>query len=125
MAAAFNPVVWFEIPVHDMKRSREFYEYVLDTRLELHDLGGLEMAWFPMVQGAPGTTGCLAKGESYVPSHEGTMIYLSVGDIEASLKRIVEKGGKVLNPKMSIGEHGFVAHFEDCEGNRAALHSTT
>ena len=34
-----------------------------------------------------------------------------------------ENGGKTLNPQKSIGEHGFVAHFEDCEGNRIAIHS--
>jgi predicted enzyme related to lactoylglutathione lyase len=30
----------------------------------------------------------------------------------------------VLNPKTSIGEYGFVGHFEDSEaGNRVAVHS--
>jgi predicted enzyme related to lactoylglutathione lyase len=28
-----------------------------------------------------------------------------------------------LRAKTSIGQHGFVGHFEDCEGNRVALHS--
>jgi predicted enzyme related to lactoylglutathione lyase len=31
----------------------------------------------------------------------------------------------VLNGKQSIGAHGFVAHFEDTEGNRVALHATS
>ena len=35
------------------------------------------------------------------------------------------EGGKTFNEKMSIGEHGFVAHFEDSEGNCVALHSMT
>jgi hypothetical protein len=38
---------------------------------------------------------------------------------------VVERGGMVLNPKMNIGEYGFVGHFEDSEGNRVALHSMT
>jgi predicted enzyme related to lactoylglutathione lyase len=25
-------------------------------------------------------------------------------------------------PRMSIGAHGFIAHFEDTEGNRVAVH---
>jgi len=29
----------------------------------------------------------------------------------------------VLLPKMSIGEYGFIAHFQDSEGNRVALHA--
>ena len=54
---------------------------------------------------------------------KGTVVYFSVWDIDAVLKRVEEKGGKVLNPKMSIGEYGFLGHFEDSEGNRVALHS--
>ncbi len=27
-------------------------------------------------------------------------------------------------PRMGIGEHGFIAHFEDTEGNRVALHES-
>jgi uncharacterized protein len=48
MSADFNPVGWFEIPVTDMARARTFYEHVLGLRLELHDIGPLQMAWFPM-----------------------------------------------------------------------------
>jgi predicted enzyme related to lactoylglutathione lyase len=82
------------------------------------------MAWFPMTQNATGATGTLVKAESYTPSYAGTLVYFSVDNIEEALTRVNKKGGKTLNPKMSIGEYGFVAHFEDCEGNRVALHST-
>ena len=81
------------------------------------------MAWFPANQGVAGATGTLIKAESYVPSHSGSMVYLSVDNIDDTLKRVEEKSGKVLNPKTSIGEYGFVAHFEDCEGKRVGLHS--
>ena len=39
------------------------------------------------------------------------------------LKRVHASGGKTLMPKMGIGAYGFIAHFEDSEGNRVALHS--
>lgn len=81
------------------------------------------MAWFPMVQDGPGATGSLVQQESYIPSYEGSMVYFSVEDINKTLAQVEEHGGKVLNPKNSIGEFGFVAHFEDTEGNRVALHS--
>lgn len=120
---AKNPVGWFEIPVTDMERGMKFYQNILGVQLKPFVMGSLNMAWFPMVQGAEGSSGALIKGEHYVPSYAGTMVYLSVDDIDATLKRVQENGGKVLNPKTSIGEYGFVAHFEDCEGNRVALHS--
>lgn len=118
-----NPINWFEIPVNDFERAKDFYEYVFGYELTVNDLAELKMAWFPMHQDAPGATGSLVKSKEYTPSHAGSLVYFSVGDIDRTLKKIVEKGGKMLNPKKNIGEYGFVAHFEDCEGNRIALHS--
>lgn len=118
-----NPINWFEIPVKDIHRAKSFYEKVLDCKLSIQDFGGLKMAWFPMSQDAPGATGSLVQHESYVPSHQGSMVYFSIEDINKTLEIIGDNGGKVLNPKNSIGEFGFVAHFEDSEGNRVALHS--
>jgi hypothetical protein len=123
MTSQNNAVSWFEIPETDMRRAKAFYEHVLGATLEVTNMDGSEMAWFPMAQGAPGAGGTLIKGEGYQPSHAGTLVYLSVPDIDAALRRANEKGGQTLLPKMSIGEHGSIAHFEDPEGNRVALHS--
>jgi uncharacterized protein len=53
------------------------------------------------------------------------VVYFLVDDINAALGRADEKGGKTLVPKMSIGEHGFIAHLADTEGNRIALYAMT
>jgi predicted enzyme related to lactoylglutathione lyase len=118
-----NPVNWFEIPVTDINRAKKFYEAVFGLQITLNQMGQLEMGFIPMDDNAYGAAGSLVKGEGYVPSHTGVRIYFSVPDIEAVLEQIKQKGGKVLLPKTSIGEYGFVAHFEDSEGNRVALHS--
>lgn len=123
VAIKINPVNWFEIPVRDLGRARKFFEKVLDRELTLEDMDGLKMAFFPMAQGAMGAAGSLIKGESYEPSHAGTVVYFTVEDIEETLRRIQANGGKMLVPKKSIGEYGFIAQFEDTEGNRLALHS--
>ncbi|MBU43790.1 MAG: glyoxalase [Spirochaetaceae bacterium] len=115
--------VWFEIPVLDLENAKSFYEKILQQKLEIHELGPLRMAWFPMKEGAYGCAGTLVQAQTYEPSYSGTMIYLGVDDIDAVLKRVSEAGGKVLNEKSQIGEHGYVGHFEDCEGNRVGLHS--
>ncbi len=121
-----NVINWFEIPVTDMDRAKTFYEAVLDLELKLIDLGDIKMAWFPsMDQTNDEAAGTLMQADEYIPSHEGTMVYFSVADIEATLGRAVVNGGKVLHPKKGIGEFGFVGHFEDTEGNRVALHSRT
>ncbi len=123
VATQINPVNWFEIPVKDIERSRKFYQAVFDYKLEIQEMKPFTMAFFPMVQKGSGAAGTLIRGESYVPSHNGTIVYFSVDDIEETLRRINANGGKTLMPKKSIGEYGFIAHFEDCEGNRLALHS--
>jgi predicted enzyme related to lactoylglutathione lyase len=45
-------------------------------------------------------------------------------NINETLKRAVENGGQLLYPKTSIGDLGFVAEFQDSEGNRIALHQS-
>jgi len=120
---ATNPVNWFEIPVDDLDRAKKFYETVLGIELSLQEMGPLQMAWFPMTEGLPGATGSLVKGEGYSPSTAGSLVYFTVKDLDETLGRVSAGGGKVLFPKMSIGEYGFIAHFEDSEGNRVALHA--
>ncbi|MYC27076.1 MAG: VOC family protein [Nitrospira sp. SB0662_bin_26] len=125
MSDQTNPVNWFEIPVNDLERAKQFYETVFGLQLSLNEMGPMKMAWFPMTQGGPGATGTLIKSEGYVPSHAGTLVYFTVTDIEGALDKINATGGKMLMPKTSIGEHGHIAHFQDCEGNRVALHAMT
>jgi hypothetical protein len=125
MAVQANPVNWFEVPAADLDRAKTFYEHVLGVSLTRNDMGPLQMAWFPMNEDAPGACGTLVKADGYEPSMTGTVVYFPVPDIEAALARAEAKGGKTLAPKTSIGEYGFIAHFQDSEGNRVALHSQT
>lgn len=118
-----NPVNYFEIPVADMARAVRFYEQVLLVDFELAEIDGHPMALFPYHKDAPGITGALAYGESYRPGRQGARIYFTVTNIDATLRRAVDAGGQVLYPKTSIGEHGFVAEFEDTEGNCIAIRS--
>jgi predicted enzyme related to lactoylglutathione lyase len=120
-----NPVTWFEIPVTDMDRAKAYYEKVFEIQISLQLMDNTRMGWFPFEPNAPGTTGTLIQHAEYKPSYEGTLVYFSVKDIDAVLKRAEDHGGKILNPKFSIGEHGYCGHFEDSEGNRVALHSNS
>ena len=119
-----NPSNWFEIPVTDMDRAKSFYENILGIELAVNEMDESLMAWFPGGPEHPGSTGTLMKSEGYTPSYHGSVVYLSVEDIEGTLGKIADNGGKAVVPKTSIGEYGFIAHFEDSEGNRIALHST-
>ncbi|MBV6647682.1 MAG: VOC family protein [Cyclobacteriaceae bacterium] len=118
-----NPVNWFEIPVNDMEKAKSFYEAILDIEISINQMGNWEMGWFPSDKTGTGTTGTLMKSEGYKPSHDGSLVYFHVPNIDNTLSKIATVGGKTLLPKTPIGEDGFIAHFEDCEGNRVALHA--
>lgn len=124
MASHANPVNWFEIPVGDMARAKSFYESVLSVEITETQMGPNKMGWFPMDMKAPGATGALIQGDSYAPSYDGSLVYMHVDQIDPTLEAINSSGGKTLMPRTSIGEHGFIAHFEDTEGNRVALHES-
>ncbi|HWR72866.1 MAG TPA: VOC family protein [Nitrospirota bacterium] len=123
VAAKLNIANWFEIPVKDLERAVLFYEKVFDVKLTPEEMSGLKMALFPYTQDAPGAAGSLIKGKSYEPSHAGTVVYFSVEDIDETLRKVNANAGKTIMPKTSIGQYGVIAHFEDTEGNRLALHS--
>lgn len=124
MPSHANPVNWFEIPVTDMARAAEFYSTVLEIEITETQMGPNTMGWFPMEMGAAGAAGTLILGEGYTPSHEGSLVYLHVDAIDPTLEKINASGGQTMMPRMGIGEHGFIAHFEDTEGNRVALHES-
>lgn len=122
-----NAVGWFEIPVLDMERAMKFYETVFGAALERHEMGPLDMAWFTWHEGGKGAAGSLVRHpEWYKPSSsEGVLIFFTAhsGDLSNELSRVEPAGGKVLQQKKPIGEHGFVGMFLDTEGNRIAIHS--
>ena len=122
MALNPNPVNWFEIPVSDMQRAIKFYGEAFDIKLEPIEIGPQEFAFFPMQKGAVGAGGTLMHGPGAKPSHQGTTVYFRVEDIDPVLGQIGKAGGKTLSPRVSVGDYGFTAHFEDSEGNRVALH---
>ncbi|MFA0963864.1 VOC family protein [Roseivirga sp. BDSF3-8] len=123
-----NIAGWFEIPVTDMVRAIAFYEKILDVSMERHQMGELDMAWFPYAPyGKPGAAGSLVKHPAfYKPSHDGTLIYLSApsGNLATELARVPDAGGKIVEEKKLIADDiGYMGIFIDSEGNRVALHS--
>jgi uncharacterized protein len=118
-------VNWFEIPVSDMDRAVAFYQAVFKKELTKIEMSGESLSMFPYHSGNPNATGALVKSESEQPSATGTMVYFTCVDLSSELSRVAAAGGKILKEKFSIGEHGFIAHFQDTEGNKVGMHSMT
>lgn len=118
-----NPVVWFEIYVQNMDRAKAFYEAVFTTRLERLASPGVELWAFPMEMSAPGSAGALVKMEGVSSGGSGTIVYFSCADCAEEAARVIPAGGRIMKPKFSIGEHGFIALAFDTEDNVFGLHS--
>ena len=86
----------------------KFYSTVLGAELQPFESNGTKMAFLPF-EPQKGVGGAVTHGNGNEPSGKGSFVYLN--------------GGKVVIPKTSIGENGFMAIFKDTEGNRVALHS--
>lgn len=121
-----NCIVWFEIYVDDMDRATKFYESVFNMRLD--NLPNptdddMSMKTFPGNMEAYGANGALVKMNGMKAGANSTVVYFGSKDCTTEEQRIEKAGGKIHNPKMSIGEHGFVSMFVDTEGNMLGLHS--
>ena len=120
-----NSIGWFDVYVDDMDRAMAFYETVFQQQLELigDPTGETVMRSFPANMGAYGAAGALVKSPHARPGPGGTLIYFSVDDCAVEQARVAEAGGKVLRPKFSIGQFGWVALCMDSEGNMFGLSS--
>ena len=125
MPTLSNAVGWFELYVNDLARAKAFYQAVFNK--EMQDMpmpeGDLQMCIFSSVDGASGAAGALVKSAKMGPGVGGTLVYFSCEDCTVEVGRVEAAGGKVFEPKRSIGEYGFIAIVQDTEGNIIGLHS--
>jgi uncharacterized protein len=128
--ARTNVITWFEIPVNNTKRAKEFYETILDIQMETRQIPetGEELTFFPsdpnVIQATSGRiTGVLAKTPRSFPSDKGTIVYINAyPKIQEVLNKVEKAGGKILVPSTLINA-GYIAVILDTEGNRVGLHA--
>ena len=121
-----NAIGWFDIFVNDMDRAETFYRSVLQREFEtISDPtdSSVIMKGFVTDMECYGAGGALVKRPGAEPVAGGTIVYFGVQDCAVEESRVEGAGGKVINPKMSIGEHGFVSVCMDTEGNLFGLSS--
>jgi predicted enzyme related to lactoylglutathione lyase len=118
-----NKVAFFEIPASNFKAAKEFYEKVFDWKVELWGDEGA-MAYTTAVDKDQnptepgGINGGFYKRKS---KNDQPSFVVQTGSIDKTLQAIEKAGGKVITPKHSIGEWGFMADFADPEGSVIAL----
>ena len=118
-----NPINWCEIYVQDMDRAKRFYESVFEMKLEKLESPGIDMWAFPMAMDTVGASGALVKMDGVESGGSGTIPYFHCDEVAVESERVVNAGGQIHKPKMSIGQYGFMALVLDTEGNMIGLHT--
>ncbi len=117
---------WFEIPVTDMQRAKNFYQTLLATTFKDDTMADFQFAIFEAEEEA--VSGMLVLGEQYQPSSTGAVVYFNGGeDLSVPLERGLQNGATLIVPKTAIhdGDCGYFALILDSEGNRIGLYSPT
>lgn len=116
---------WFEIPVLDFARAKNFYQAIFAYEMPEMDMGPVKMGIL-LHDRDKGIGGAICYGEGYEPAgSKGLKAYLNAGkDLNVVLERVSSAGGTVVLPKTEIApDMGFFAFFTDSEGNVLGLHS--
>ena len=120
-----NSINWFEIPVLNFDRAKEFYSRLYNYEMTETTMNSARMGFLPMDRDSKGIGGAIVQDNEYIPSALGVRIYLNGGDnLQQILDRVIPAGGEIIKHKTIINEElGYYAIFEDTEGNHISIHS--
>jgi predicted enzyme related to lactoylglutathione lyase len=109
-------IVHFELPADDPARAEKFYSSVFGWKFQKWD-GPMEY-WMVMTESAsspePGING--GMGRRRIPG-EAMSNTISVSSVDEYASKIQKAGGKITVPKSAIPGVGWLAYFQDPEGN--------
>ena len=117
MSKKKNPnhkIIHFEIPAKDPQKSMNFYSKVLGWKFTKWE--GPVNYWFTNSgpKSAPGIEGAIAEKQTKDDIVTNT---IGVSDIDTVIKDIKKHGGKITHEKHAIHGVGWLAYFEDPDGN--------
>lgn len=107
-------VVHFEIDAEKPERAVKFYEKVFGWKIKKWE-GPVE--YYLISTGKetePGIDGGLSKRTESEPSTVNT---IDVSSVDEFIKKVEANGGKIIRPKRAVIGVGYMAYFEDPEGN--------
>lgn len=111
MMASF---VHFDLPAEDLPRARKFYEGLFGWKFS----GVPGMDYFFIETGEGSLRGGMGKRGS--PEQRITN-YVGVASVDEHMRKVLDAGGRVLTPKMTVPGFGYLAICSDTEGNTFGL----
>lgn len=117
-------VVHFEIPADDLPRAKKFYSTVFGWTL--NEFPEMEYTIVRTVQsdehGIPKEAGAINGGMlARQDPVRAPVVIIDVENLDQATATIEKNGGKIIRPKMPVGDMGFAAYFKDTEGNVIGL----
>ena len=122
-----NPVVHFELPYDDRARIMRFYETAFGWKLQAlgPEMGEYVLATTAEVDAMPDAPAGAINGGFFQRQADRPAQYpsivIGVRDMQESMGRVSEAGGKVLGEPMDIPGVGAYVAFFDTEGNRLSM----
>ncbi len=110
-------ITHFDIPADDPVRAQKFYREVFDWKFEKW-YGPIDYWMATTGTGEPGINGGLSKR---MPGQMGMTNTITVLSVNEFSKKIVEKGGQMIVPKMAILRVGWFAQCTDTEVNEFGI----
>lgn len=115
-----NRVIHFDLYGDDPGRAAKFYGDVFGWKFEKWEGEG-DMEYWMITTGSkeePGINGGMAKrGEQWKDSASVGAITVGVADIDETIKKVEDAGGKIAMKKMELPKVGWFANIKDTEGN--------
>jgi uncharacterized protein len=126
-AKVMNPVVHFELPTADRKRSADFYAKAFGWKMQML---GPKMHDYVLATtsptdktGRPTEPGVINGGlymKKGMPLEHPSLV-IGVGDIKAAMKKVTKAGGRLLGEPVEIPGIGMYVSFLDIDKNRLSL----
>jgi len=118
-----NSVVYFEIPVDELERAEEFYSRAFGwTMRRMQELNYTTIMTSSQEDELPSKLGTINGGmQKRGNGVVHPVVTIRVEDIDSSLRKIEELGGRIFISKSKVSDMGFSAYFQDSEGNVLGL----
>ena len=114
-------VSWIDLSVAEAETVRDFYAAVVGWTPEPVAMGGYDDFNMTAASGNPCAGICHAKGPNAdLPSQ--WLIYITVADLDESVRKCQEQGGEVVAGPKSMGAQGAYAVIRDPAGAVCALY---
>lgn len=114
-----RPIAYFEVVSDDAERAQQFYGSLFDWSVAADPaMGGYALVDTGAGEGAIGG----GIGPSQAPGDTGVKIYVKVDDLQATLDRAEQLGGRAVVPPSDLPEGwGRFAVLTDPDGNQVGL----